>query len=108
MESLNEFEKEVLNRLSDEYEILKEHIPFLIVKNREYTGVGMYVNFSYSKEIERFDIGQASLGTSENINIKGLKYGLVYELDISDGKINFIEFVTCGEAWDGNIEEFSF
>ena len=38
----------------------------------------------------------------------GLKDGLNFEIDITDGRINFIEIVSNGESWDGSINNFIF
>jgi hypothetical protein len=46
-----------------------------------------------------------SVSTNEVIQIDGLKYGLTYEVDISDEKIKFIELVTNGEDWDGKVSD---
>ena len=111
MENLNKLELEVLERLSPLYPGIKKHLPYLKVINRDNTGVGMYVNFCYSQPIsadEKININNASLSTNENIKIKGLKYGLGYEVDITDGEIKFIEFFTYGEYWNGSINKFSF
>jgi hypothetical protein len=77
--------------------------------NRENTGVGMYVNFCYSDaKIKPLNLPDTSISTNENIAIKGLRYGLGYEVDISKGRINFIEFITYGEQWNGIVSDFTF
>jgi hypothetical protein len=108
MEDLNNFEKEILTRFSNKYDFLKSHLPYLAIKNREYTGVGLYINFFYTKNVESLPLTEASISTDEIINIRGLKYGLFFEMVISDGKIDFIEFVTVDEMWDGNFLDYSF
>jgi hypothetical protein len=50
----------------------------------------------------------ASISTNEIIEIDGLKFGLGYEVDVSEGKLRFIELITYGEGWDGNIGNFRF
>lgn len=40
--------------------------------------------------------------------IDGLKYGLNYEINIIDGKFDFLEIVTNGETWDGEFGDFEF
>jgi hypothetical protein len=109
MEKLNELEFTLLEKLSNKYPLLKEHIPYLRVKNREITGVGMYVKFCYLEPIEdkNINIPDGSLSANENIEIESLKNGLGYEVDISKGKVNFIEFITYNEEWDGSISNFS-
>lgn len=112
MLQLNKFEIFLLKRLAIEYPFIANHVPFLKVESRDKTGVGMYINLIYdstysddiSAEGENF-----SVSTNETIEISGLKYGLSYEVDITKGKIKFIELVTYGEQWDGDIpESFSF
>lgn len=103
MHDLNKFEFSILERLATKYPFVKEHLPFLKVEGREKTGVGMYVNFTYNnppKEL-RAKIGDASISTNETIGIDGLKYGLGYEVDISDGRLKFMELFTYGEEWNG-------
>lgn len=111
MEKLNEFEIAVLNRLADKYLTLKVHLPFLEVKDRKITGVGMYVDFSYRNEpidLKPIEPSTGALSTNDNIEIKGLEFGLGFELNITDGKIIFMEFITYGERWDGKTKNFTF
>ena len=109
MEPLNSLELLIFDRLSGKYPSIKHHIPFLRVLNREFTGVGMYVNFCYLEtavNISPLDLSRFPISTNENIIIPTLQYGLGYEVVIDDGKINFIEFVTYGEKWDGNMDNY--
>jgi len=109
LENLNKLELSILERLSNNYPVIKKHIQYLKVLSRENTGVGMYVNFYYSntKElVESLNIPDSSISTNENIDIKGLKYGIGYEVDITNGRIHFIEFITYGEEWDGNLTDW--
>ncbi|MFZ0565136.1 MAG: hypothetical protein WAM28_02995 [Chlamydiales bacterium] len=109
MINLNKLEFSILARLSNKYPEIKKHIPYLKVLNRDNTGVGMYVNFLYANDkIVPLSLPDSSISTNENIEIKGLKYGLGYEVDISKGRLNFIEFITYGEKWDGKITDFMF
>jgi len=106
MQELNKLELSILERLAVKYPFIKEHIPFLKVDSRENTGVGMYVNLVYnnpSNEELHFGEQNSAISTNETIEIAGLKYGLGYEVDITEGKVKFIELVTYGEEWDGII-----
>jgi len=106
MEELNKLELKILERLSEEYPLVRYHIPYLKVESREITGVGMYSNFAYCNQGEKIpDLGinNASISTNETIEIEALKYGLAYEVDVLDGKLKFIELVTYGENWNGKI-----
>lgn len=96
-----------MNRVSDIYPSIKPHLPLLIVKDRTYTGVGLYVNFGYVEETNVSSLEDAVLSTDELILLPTLKNGLNYEVDISAGKINYIELVSIGESWDGILENYS-
>ncbi len=112
MEKLSKLESAVLERLANTYPFLKKQIPYLMVKDRKATGVGMYVNFEYlnnSEDFEDMTVPYLALSTNENIEMEGLEYGLGFEVDITNGKIKFIEFITYGEdTWDGSLGEFRF
>lgn len=105
MRELNNIELDILQRLSLIYPSIKKHIPLLKVLNSKITGVGMFVNFFYvdNENIPFLEIKSGSLSTNEDISLINLKYGLGYEVDITDSKINFIEFITYGELWDGKF-----
>jgi len=111
MEKLNKFELSILERLSKKYHGIKNHIPHLRVLNREFTGVGMYVNLCYidSKElVTNLEILDGAISSNENIEIKGLQNGLGYEVDVSEGRLKFIEIITYGENWDGYVGDYKF
>ena len=108
MKELNKLEISILERLAIEFPFIKGHLPFLKVDNREITGVGMYVNFIYDNPNNKslyIGVENSVVSTNEIIEIDGLEYGLGYEVDITDGKIKFIELVTYGEEWDGVISD---
>jgi hypothetical protein len=104
---LSKFENMLLTRLSEKYPMIKTHLPHIRVKDREVTGVGMYVNFEYapSEGLDLEDLDGRYLSTEEVINFKGLENGIGYVLCITDGRINFFEFFTYGESWDGNVPD---
>jgi hypothetical protein len=109
MENLNKLEFEILNRVSEKYPKIKSHLPLLKVKNRLATGVGMYINFVYTEELfDTLEIMNSTLSLNELIQMQGLDDGLNYEVDITDGRINFIEIVSIGDSWDGAINNFTF
>lgn len=109
MKELNELELSLLNGLTEKYPSLKSHIPFLKVSERKMTGSGMSVNFEYSNTDGQITIEEeinALFSNGENIQIKNLKKGLGYVIDITGGKIEYIEFTTYGESWDGKFGDF--
>ena len=110
---LNELELAIIKEISRfnmRNAFLKEHLPYLKVKSREETGVGMYVNFEYISMDSSIVKSNKDMVLSSNkmLEIDGLKYGLNYELNIIKGKIVFLELVTNGELWDGKFRHFKF
>lgn len=108
MEKLNKLEIDILEKFVEKYSYLEPHILALEVKNRTYTGVGIYVNFSYKYNIDEFSKSQDSLSANITVQFDNLKNPVIVELDISDGKINYLEFVTIGENWNGEYKTFYF
>ena len=107
MDILNQFELALLERLSVDNPIIKKYIPFLRVRNREVTGVGMYVYFFYVIDSPFLDsIPHPYLSTSGYLKMDGLKDGLIDDMNIKDGKIDFLELVTYDESWDGVVRNF--
>jgi len=108
MEQLNNLELMLINGLIQKYPFLKSHIPYLRVKERKITGVGMYVNFEYinSEQELNFENINALFSGEEKIQIKSLKKGLSYVIDITDGKILYIEFITYNETWNGKFGDY--
>ena len=47
-EKLNTLEEAIINEVAKfneiEYSFIKDHLPYLVVKSRENTGIGMYIN----------------------------------------------------------------
>ena len=108
MEQLTDLESTLLSGLIEKYPSLKSHIAYLKVKDREITKAGMIVDFEYingEKELNFEDINALFSG-EENIEIKGLKEGLGYVIDVTDGKITSLEFFTYGENWNGKFGDY--
>jgi hypothetical protein len=107
MQELNEIELKLIDGLTTKYPSLKSHIPHLKVTERQATGVGMYVNFAYANFNEKLENLNSLFSNEENIEIPDLKYGLGYVIDISDGEIKYIEFITYGEEnWNGKFDGY--
>ncbi len=106
MEELNDLELKLINGLTIKYPSLEFHIPYLKVTQREVTGVGMYVNFAYVDFVGQLEDINALFSNEENIEIRNLKYGLGYVIDITGGEIKYIEFITYGENWNGKFTEY--
>lgn len=102
---------EIANYNAKQYPFVKVHLPYLRVKSRKRTGVGVYVYFEYvsvDKLIFSYDTDYLVLSSDRKLMIDGLKYGLNYEINIIDGKFDFLEIVTNGETWDGEFGDFEF
>ena len=109
VDTLNNFELAVLDKISNEYPFLKSHIPFLQVKSRELTGVGLFVNFSYqegSVGYQEIPGGFVALSSNASLLVEGLKYEVAYEIAVTNRKIDFLEVVANGEDWDGTVRNF--
>ena len=106
MEELNQLELTLLEALTTKYPQLQSHIPYLKVTGRKLTTTGLDVNLDYIDFNNEFDDTNALFSNGENIEIKGLKEGLSYVIDITVGQITSIEFSTYSEKWDGKFTDF--
>ncbi len=106
MESLNELELALLSGLAEKYPALASHIANLKVEKREITKTGMCVHLVYFDFEPKAEAINALFSNAENIHLKSLKNGLGYVIDITDGVIQHIEFVTYGEKWNGKVADF--
>ncbi len=108
MDTFTSLELELLDRLIQKYPLLKSHIPFLQVSGRNATDAGMVVNIAYKDSETKPDPSDidALFSNQERIHVKGLKNGLGYVIDVTDGEIQFIEFMTYDEKWNGKFDEY--
>ena len=99
MEQLNNLEIEILNAIIEEnenhYPFLKLHVPYLVVTTRICTGVGMYFNFEYISSIPENSVN-ILLTSSKRLIIDRLQNEVTYVLDITFGKISFLEIIANG------------
>ena len=107
MDELNQFELAILDRLSASNPEIRKHIPYLRVKERKMTGVGMRINLDYIPGSESLDyIKKVHLSANGYLKMEGLTDGLIDNTGITNGRIDFIELVTYDEPWDGVIRDF--
>ena len=99
-------ETELLNIFIAKHPEYSSHLEFIKVKNRKFTGVGMYINFEYEHNEITYKMVDFIFSNNETIYVDNLTYGLGYEIDITNGQINFIEFITYGESWNGEFENY--
>lgn len=107
MNELNTLEIKLLNSLIKKYPSLKSHIDHLKVSKRINTGTGLLVEFEYDDSEIEFPEINALFSNGENIEIKKLKKGLSYVIDVTGGRIEYLEFSTYEENWDGVFGEYS-
>ncbi|MDT3740502.1 MAG: hypothetical protein RO257_13485 [Candidatus Kapabacteria bacterium] len=100
MNSLNNLEIELLKAIikdnESNYPFLKIHFPHIYIKSREYTGVGIYVYFEYSKYFEFNDVNVLVTST-KCLTIDLLENELSFVLNITNGRIDLLEIVTNGD-----------
>lgn len=106
MQELNDLELSLIEALTSKYPQLQSHLPFLKVSQRKATGEGLNVTLEYVDFNNEFDDTNALFSNGENIEIKGLKEGLSYVIDVTMGQITSIEFSTYNEKWDGKLTDF--
>ena len=106
---MNELEKAILNEVADSYPEFKsnliKHYSELRVKNRKYTGTGVYVNFEY-KSAEVAPIEKNHLSGKAELLIPKLEFPVTYEIAITNGMISFMELVSNEGKWNGESDVF--
>ena len=104
---LKPLERAVLERIRAEGEGFRAEIETLHVEEREFTGVGAFVNFLGGPSA---DGGRSQwLGLDCIIQVPGVPTGLGAVLLLNDGYPVMLEFYTFGEeAWDGSAPSFAF
>lgn len=105
---LQEIFKHNINKANISY--LLKQIPFISIKKREFTGVGLFIFFEFEPNYP-FKIDneiRMSLSSSKPLKFDTFNEYFSYELDISNGKLNYIEIVTYKDGWDGSYNSFGF
>lgn len=96
---LTKIEKALLYAIIDEnknkYAFLLEQFNHLYVKDREFTGVGIYTNFDYYKKTEFPDV-DVIISSNKTLRIIGFENAVTFVLDVTAGKVNFLEIVSNG------------
>jgi hypothetical protein len=110
MKDINILEKSLLEAVLHDnqtnYPFLIEHFQCLKLKDREYTGVGTFSNFEYSRDL-KFGSLNKLLSSEKRLFIDGVENEVTYVLAITDGRIDFLELVTNNdEIWNGEVTGF--
>jgi hypothetical protein len=106
MNELNALEIKLLNGLFEKHPSLKSHIDYIKVSKRKNTSLGLIVSFEYEESDIEFSEINALFSNGEIIEIKKLKKGLSYVIDVTAGRIEYLEFSTFEENWDGIFGEY--
>ncbi|TCD00636.1 hypothetical protein EZ449_20540 [Pedobacter frigidisoli] len=109
MNELREFERSLLEVIikanAAKFAFLQTHLDFIRVKSRETKAISLVLNFEYLKEFNEEEFVNGLLSAEQKLIAPNLKNELTYCLDITNGKLDFLEIVTNGnETWDGNLE----
>lgn len=111
-ENLNKLEfaiiQEVLKYNIGNKDLIKilHHIVYIKIRNRDFTGVGFFINFKYDKNIKIDKNINLSLSSEKNIKFKGFDDYFSFELDITKGKFNYLEIITYSNGWNGKYNSF--
>ncbi|WP_316825295.1 hypothetical protein [Pedobacter miscanthi] len=110
MTELKDFEllllKTIIKANLDKFSYLSDHLDFIKIETSKTTGTGLYLNFVYLKEFEEEEFVNGLLSAEEKLTALNLKNELTYCLDVTNGKMDFLEIVTNEkEIWDGNLED---
>lgn len=109
MSELNVLEKHLLIAILEEneklYPSLLSRLDLVKVKYREFTGVGSFTFFEDTSS-EIFPANAVS-SCRKTLKFNRLENELSYELNLTDGKFDFLEIVTNGfDEWEGMPENF--
>ncbi len=112
---LNILEQAILDEIATynekQYPDIRGCLTHLKIRYRENTGVGIFLHFEQISEkdlIVPFNEANIVLSSDKYLELDTLDYGLNYELNITNGQIDFLELVTNGESWNGSFKEFRF
>jgi hypothetical protein len=89
--------KAIIEENLDKYPFLVKHFQYLNVVSREFTGIGMYTNFSYNSSLNDNQINKcinASISSTKSLFIESFQYEISCEVSILNGKIHLLEIVT--------------
>lgn len=102
--------EEIIESHSSSFPELIKQVSRLKVSKREYTGVGIYVNFDLDSQEDIFSSPSLPevLGSQTAFYVDSLKSEIAYELSITQtGKLQFLEIVNNdGVNWDGKFKIF--
>jgi hypothetical protein len=114
----SKFIADIIDLLLDD-ETIKKQIPFLNDTAYEYTGVGLFVRFSYTYGIENFrDVNNMSILDAVEIKSPELAIGADAQIFFNDGIIDYLEIwsfdgdypakelknYTLIQKWDGSAK----
>jgi len=101
---LTEFERRVLERIALDHPERNFDATSLRVGDREYTGVGVFVNFEPPQG--GFVGPKGHLGVRKWIALPELRYGIDALLFVTGPAPTMLELKSFQEPWDGKVTSF--
>ena len=100
----------ILANNSLKYKWLMKQLPFLKVKERKFSSVGGYINFSFSDNSlclqSDFISCELILSVPQILKVKEKDDYMSFELNVTNGYIDFMEIVVNGLwDWDGTYDK---
>ena len=110
MESLNDFERAVLDMLLDGDHpvlvVLRAQAEKSRLSSREYTGVGFFCDFDVLPDVPALETERDFHIGDVIAVVDGLKHGADFVLFVREGRLDCLEGVTFGEPWPNEIRNF--
>lgn len=112
MTELKNFEllllKAIIKNNSEKFNYLSDHLDFIRVETTQTTNTGLHINLVYLKEFQEEEFENGLLSAELKLTAPNLKNELTYCLDVTNGKMDFLEIVTNEkENWDCDLESCS-
>lgn len=99
---------QIVNNTS--YDNLKLQISYLKVKSRENTRVGQYVNFiiypPFDLILKEKEMKNSVISIPKLLKLNNVHTEFSFELNITNGQIDFLEIIGNGEHWNNNYSSY--
>lgn len=89
---------------------LVEHLPYLKIVERKFTGVGLliFLDYDINHTLTLLNDYNLNLGSRKSIKFNDFNEYFSFEVSVKMGKITIIEIVTYASGWSGQITSFDF
>lgn len=110
MNKLNSLETEIIELIvklePENRSIYEEHLPLLRVKEREFSGIGVFSHFEYTRTPEKLFPEKKFSSTDKLIKIDSREADIQDNLLFENGLISMLELVTWNDEWNGEYKNF--